>query len=293
MTELRLLVAALGFGLVTASVLALGAVSLTLQFAVTNYVNFAYGAILTLGAYLCASLTNTAIGFWGAVPITIAVIAAACIVIGIFVDRWFVSRNVPKFTLLLVTFGLALIIEYGIQAIWGPNDEQLNIGVSRAYAIGPLRLTLQQELVIACTAGLVVCLHFVLRYTNLGKKMRAVADSTVLASTSGINYRGVILQTWILTGLMTGVASVVLAVDELTYSPTLGDTIVFLLFASLIAGGLGSPYGTLIGALIIGLFTEEAGVIFPAVYKTDVALIVVIAALLFRPNGIMPAKVRE
>lgn len=292
MNEVHILLLGVGFGLVTASVLALGAVSLTLQFAVTNYVNFAYGAILTLGAYLCATLT-TSIGFWGAAIVTVVAVAAVCFVIGVFVDRWFVRRNVPKFTLLLVTFSLALIIEYGIQAIWGPNDEQLNVSPGHAISVGPFRLTTPQIVIILCTILLVTCLQLVLKFTPLGKRMRAVADSTILSSTSGINNRQVIFQTWILTGLLSGAASVVLAVDELTYAPTLGDTIVFLLFASLIAGGLGSPYGTLIGAVIVGLVTEVAGVVFPAVYKTDVALVVVIAALLFKPDGILPAKIRE
>jgi branched-subunit amino acid ABC-type transport system permease component len=281
---------AVGFGLVTASVLAIASVGLTLQFGVTNYVNFAYGDFMSLGAYLTFEL-NTG----GHMDVWLATAVSAVLMgfVGVATDRFLLSpftRRFPNlFYVLIVTFGLSLILLNVISAIWSPNYQQLPVATENPLHLGPFLLTPSQVAIFGVGVALMFLVHFLLTRTKLGKAMRAMSDNTSLAMVSGIDTRLVTSITWWITGALSGVAGSVLAIDLGTITPAVGETFLFVIFASVILGGIGKPYGAMLGALVIGLATEISAVAINSAYKLDVAFLILVIVLLVRPQGIIAA----
>jgi neutral amino acid transport system permease protein len=128
-------------------------------------------------------------------------------------------------------------------------------------------------------------LHYLLRNTKIGKAMRAVADNLDLARVSGINVDQVVLWTWVIAGTLTalggGMYGLITAVR-----PNMGWFLILPMFASVILGGIGNPYGAIAGAFVIGIVQELSTYFLPTEYKLAVALLVMIAVLLFRPQGL-------
>lgn len=279
-----------GFGLVTASILAIAAVGLTLQFGVTNYVNFAYGDFMTLGAYLSYELSTFGMDIWLAMVIS----ALAMGVVGVAVDRLLLSPFVRRFNnvffVLIVTFGLSLIMLNLIDIIWSPNFRQLPISAENPLHLGPFLLTPSQVAIFGIGLFLMASVHLLLTQTKLGKAMRAMADNHTLATVSGIDTRLVTSLTWFLAGAMSGLAGTVLAIDLGSITPGVGETFLFVIFAAVILGGIGKPYGAMLGALVIGLATEVSATLINPAYKLDIAFLLLVVVLLFRPQGIVPSR---
>jgi branched-subunit amino acid ABC-type transport system permease component len=280
-----------GFGLVTASILALAAMGLTLQFGITNFVNFAYGDFLTLGAYLSWTLNTKAhLSIWvsmviGALSMGVIAVAVNHFLLGPFARRF---RNV--FSVMIVTFGLSLILLNLIQAIWGPNYQQYQVAAQNPLRVGPFLLTADQLIIFGIGAALMLAIHLLLTRTRLGKAMRAMSDNASLAAVTGINTRAVTAVTWFLTGTLAGLAGTVLGLNIASITPSTGETFLFVIFAAVILGGIGKPYGAMLGALIIGVATEISAVIINAAYKLDVAFALLIIVLLIRPQGLLAVK---
>ena len=177
----------LGFGLITASVLAIAAVGLTLQFGVTNFVNFAYGEFMTLGAYLTYVFNvGLHLNIWVALVIGSLLSAVAGFAINRLVIRPFVRRRVSLFILLVVTIGLSLFLENGIQAIWGPNFQKYVMHAGSSFKLGSMIWTVQELVIIGIAALMMIGVHLILKYTRLGRSMRAMSDNSDLARISGI-----------------------------------------------------------------------------------------------------------
>ena len=281
----------LGFGLVTASILALAAMGLTLQFGITNFVNFAYGDFLTLGAYI-AWTANTKLhqSIWLAMVIGALGMGILAAALNHFVIGPFARRFTNLFYVVIVTFGLSLILLNLIQAVWGASYQQYRTSAQRPLHVGPLLLTADQLIIIAIGAALMLAIHLLLTRTKLGKAMRAMSDDPSLAMVSGINTRAITAVTWFLTGALAGLAGTVLGLNISSITPSTGETFLFVIFAAVILGGIGKPYGAMLGALIIGLATEISAVVINGAYKLDVAFALLIIALLARPQGLFTAK---
>jgi branched-subunit amino acid ABC-type transport system permease component len=284
---------AVGFGLVTASVLALAAVGVTLQFGVTNYVNFAYGAYMTLAGYVAWELdTKLGMNVWLAIGLTTGIMAFFSVAINKLILNPFNRRNPPRVYMLIVTLGLWLFVSNLIPAIWGTDVHSLNSGSNAPIKIGFILLTTQQIAIFFIAAIVMLAVHLLLTKTKLGKAMRAMSDDPGLAGVSGIDGDFIVTITWVLVGLLVGLAGCVLAVNVVSFDPGYGDGILFVVFAAVILGGIGQPYGTMLGALIIGLATEISAVVVTSTYKSDVAFGLLIVMLLIRPQGLVPSKGR-
>lgn len=278
---------AVGFGLVTASVVAIAAVGLAIQFGVTNYVNFAFGDFMALGAYL--SWEMNAQLRWN---IWIALVCGSLLMglISVLIDRFLLGPFARRFKktvfVLIVTFGLSLILLNLTSAIWGTQVNRYASSGGHPLHIGPFLLTQQQLIVIALAILLMFAVHLILTRTRIGKSMRAMSDNTTLAMTSGIDTRRITGITWFLSGTFAGLAGTILGITEASLTPSAGETYLFVIFAAVIMGGIGSIYGAMIGALIIGLATEVSAVYIDPSYKLDVAFVFLILTLLIRPSGI-------
>ena len=277
-----------GFGLVTASVLSIAAVGLSLQFGITNYINFAYGDFMALGAFFTYVLNNEVLhwNIWIALIGGSLLVGVFAVLVSRFILSPFARRFDKTFYVLIVTFGLSLILLNLMYAIWGATVRFYNVPINRALHIGPLLLTTYQLIVMAIAVVLMIAIALLLKTTRLGKSMRAMSDNTTLAMTSGIDTRRITTITWFLSGTMAGLAGSVLGLTEGNLTPSSGELFLFVIFAAVIVGGVGSIYGAMAGAVLIGLATEVSAAFINPAYKLDVAFVILILTLLFRPSGL-------
>jgi branched-subunit amino acid ABC-type transport system permease component len=116
--------------------------------------------------------------------------------------------------------------------------------------------------------------------------MRAMSDNSTLAMTSGIDTRRITTLAWFLSGILAGIGGTVLGITQASLTPGSGETFLFVIFAAVIVGGVGSIYGAMVGAVIVGLATEVSALFINPSYKLDIAFVILILALLFRPSGL-------
>ena len=278
-----------GFGFVTASVLAIAAVGLSLQFGITNYVNFAYGDFMALGGFFAYVLNNQVfhLDIWVALVLGAFGMGLLAVVINRLILGPFARRFRSSHYVLIVTFGLSLILLNLEYSIWGAQVRFFHMPISQAQSIGPLLLTRNQMIVMGIAVALMVAVHTMLRVTRLGKCMRAMSDNTTLAMTSGIDTKRITTITWFLSGSLAGVAGVVLGISEGNLTPASGELFLFVIFAAVIVGGVGSIYGAMAGAVLIGMATEISAAFINPAYKLDIAFVILILALLIRPSGLL------
>lgn len=279
---------AVGFGLVTAAVLSLAAVGLTLQFGITNYVNFAYGEFLTLGAYFAWVLNwKLHLNIWLAMIGGALLVGVCGVLINQFLLRPFVRKGIALRYILIVTFGLSLILINSILAIWGADFQRFNVDSQQPLKMGPFSFTPNQLIIILVAVLVMLAIHLLLSQTKLGKAMRAMSDNHELAQVSGIDNNRITAFTWLISGCLAGLAGVVLALDVTSFQPTFGNDFLFVVFAAMILGGVGSPYGAMLGAVVIGLATEVSADFVNSAFKDDIAFALLILILLLRPQGIL------
>jgi branched-chain amino acid transport system permease protein/neutral amino acid transport system permease protein len=283
---MNIFVASVGFGLITSAVLAIAAVGFTLQFAVTDVLNLAFAAVMTAGAFTAYWLNQHGVTIWLALLVAMAACSALSVLLNLVVYAPFQRRGSSSITIVIVSLGMALIIEFGIQAIVGGVNVSYAMSQGHTYTAGGLTLTTVQLVIIALSLVVMAGAHFLLRYTKLGKAMRATAANRSLARNCGIRTSRVITTTWALTGALGGLAGTVFAIDIGSFGPTSTDLFVVLILAAVFLGGPGHAYGAMIGALLIGVATEVSAAYIPPDYKYVVAFVVLLAMLAVRPSGL-------
>lgn len=279
----------IGFGLVTAAILALATVPLSLQMSVARIPNFAHGEILTVGAY-AAYVVNEHGGniYLEALAAALAGGVAAFLLNALLLQPF--ARRRPKLLILFIlTIAASLIIQNILLLFFTGNSLAYQLPASPPHHIGPFLLTGLNLFTIAAALVVMLAVHGLLKYTKFGKAQRAVADSRELARVTGINSERIIQITWLLDGLIAGFAGFLLGISSGTLTPTLGQGYLLVIFAAAILGGIGRPYGAMTGALVIGLAMEISALYIPASYKEVVAFGLLILTLLLRPNGIFAA----
>ncbi|HEX6452443.1 MAG TPA: branched-chain amino acid ABC transporter permease, partial [Trebonia sp.] len=250
------LLASLGFGLVTASVLAVAAVGFTLQFGVTDVLNLAYGAVMIAGAYLAYVINAAGVNVWIALVVAVAACAAGSVLLNAGVYAPFQRRGASAITMVIVSLGMTLIIEFGVQAIAGGTSVSYAMSSGPSVRAGGLNLSAVQLTVIGLSLLVMAGSHVLLRYTKLGKAMRATAANKTLARNCGVRTGRVIAVTWAVTGALCGLAGVVFAMDAGSFDATSTDLFLVLILAAVFLGGPGQAYGAMLGAVIIGVATE-------------------------------------
>ena len=284
---MSLFLASVGFGLVTASVLAIASVGFTLQFGVTDVLNLAYGAIMILGAFLAYLVNENGISVWLGMLVAMAACSVVSVLLNGVIYTPFQRRGASPITMVIVSLGMTLIIEFGVEAVAGGVPVSYTMGNGPAFATGGLTLTGVQLVVMALAVLCMAGVHVLLRYTKLGKAMRATAANRTLARNCGIRTGRVITATWALTGALCGLAGTVFAIDAGSFDATSTDVFLVLILAAVFLGGPGQPYGAMLGALVIGLATEVSAVFIPADYKYVIAFVALLIMLGVRPTGLL------
>jgi branched-chain amino acid transport system permease protein/neutral amino acid transport system permease protein len=287
---MSIVVSSVAFGLVAASVLAVAAVGFTLQFAVTNVLNLAFAAVMTASAFVAYWVNERGVSIW----VAILAAAAAGVALSVFLNRAVYSpfrrRKTSPIGIVIVALGMTLIIEFGTQAIAGPTNVSYRMSQGRTLALGSFRLTAAELAIIVISVVLMVAVHVLIRYTRLGKAMRATACNENLARNSGIRTERIVTVTWVISGALCGVAGAVFGMDAGTFGATSTDLFLVLILAAVFLGGPGEPYGAMLGALVIGLGTEISAAVFVSDYKDVVAFVVLLAMMAVRPTGLLGAK---
>jgi neutral amino acid transport system permease protein len=279
-------------GLVTGSVIAIAAVGVSIVYGILRLVNFAYGDFLAFGA-LAAYAFNKPLGI-ALVPATLlAMVLTAALSVGLDVVLWrpLRAKRAGFMSLFLASIGLALVLRQALLLGYGPQPEEYRVNPYKVYVLGSVRLSEAQFISIITAAAVIVVVGLFLSRTTLGRTMRALADDRELAAIAGVNVARMIAFTWILSGLLAGVAGVLAGLVQTTFDPNFGFSLLLPIFAAVVLGGIGSAYGALAGGLLLGLAMELStwpslfGGVNP-VYKPVVAFVVLAAALMVRPQGL-------
>ncbi|HEX6521358.1 MAG TPA: branched-chain amino acid ABC transporter permease [Streptosporangiaceae bacterium] len=286
---MSLFLASLGFGVVTAAVLAIAAVGFTMQFAVTDVLNLAYGAVMIAGAYVAYEVNQAGASVWLGMLAAAAAGAVASVALNQGIYTPFQRRGSEPITLVIVSLGMTLIIEFGLQAIVGGTNVSYTMSQGPTVKASGLELTAVQFVIIGLSVVVCAAVHVLLRYTKLGKAMRATAANRNLARNCGIRTDRVVTVTWALTGALCGIAGTVFAINNGSFGATSADLFLVVILAAVFLGGPGQAYGAMAGAVIIGLATEISAAYITPSYKDGIAFIVLLAMLAVRPAGLFGA----
>jgi len=290
---LNVFLGALGFGIASGALIALGALGFTLQFGLSNILNVAYGAFLTLAAFIGYALVGAGLNPW--LAMLLASLATAVFSVAFYESlvKGLIRRGASVGSLVIATFAAGIVLEYAIVSVVGPQVVSYGVQPGATVRLGPIAWSTLQVITIALAAALMLALHLVLTRTTLGRAIRATAVNRTLARSSGIRTDQVVRLTWFLSGLLAGVAAVSLALTTESFDFTFGATFLIVIIAAAVVGGIGQPYGAMLGGLLIGLTTEVSAAYLSPAYRDVVAFLLLIGMLLFRPTGILGTHTRR
>lgn len=272
-------------GLIEGLVVALPALAMTLVMGVNRFPNAASGDLLTTGAYAAVAV-QWLLGWplWAAALLGAVITAAVSATAYRLIFRQLAGR--PMVASMLAAIGLGFLLRSLISFFAGHDQRTFDLPLVRAWNFGGVRL-LPTDLVIAALAVACLALVFVLIYrTSFGRQLRAVADSADLARASGIRAGGLMISLWLLVGALSAVGGVLLGMKAVV-TPDMGWESLIPAFAAMVLGGIGSPVGAVLGALLLGVVQELAVPLLGPSYKLVLAFAVLAGVLLLRPAGLM------
>lgn len=296
-------------GLVYSSIIVLGSIGLSLIYSIAGFANFAHGDTMTVGAYgtliafgaiggIGFSVLGIPMGFFLALLIGLAIAAAVAIATEKIV---YDPLDIGSIGMLITSIGVAFVYRAVIQLGFGADAAQYDIGTLRPidwlvpYGI---RITEHDIAIIISAAVLVAGLHVLLQHTDLGRKMRAMADNPDLARASGIRTDRIKRWSWIIGAGLAGAGGGFLGLFN-QLEPRMGFNVLLIIFAAVILGGIGSVYGAMLGGFLIGMVVEmmpllsDLGIPIGIEYAEAVAFVIMVAVLLVRPTGIAGEAVGE
>ncbi len=290
------------YGLVSGSIITLGAIGLSLTFSILRFSNFAHGELMTSGAYLGLAFlllfSPLVPGRFGQlsfgpaiIPAVICAMAANSL-LAVGIDRLVYRRlrRAKAVLLLMASVGVAFVVRNLILFSAGPEPLYFSHRIQRALRFWGIRLKADQLFILAAAFVTVLLLHLFLKYTKTGKAMRAMADNRDLAQVSGIDTERIVMWTWAVGASLAALGGILAGIENKLVTPELGWQILLPLFAAVILGGIGSPYGAMVGGMIIGLAEEVSTAFVSTAYKPAIAFGVLVLMLLIRPQGLFGRK---
>ncbi|MBW2705632.1 MAG: branched-chain amino acid ABC transporter permease, partial [Deltaproteobacteria bacterium] len=314
------------------AVYAMGAIGVTLIFGILRFAHFAHGDMMTMGAFFAFGLTAlfpTAGQAFG-LPTGFVMMPAAMLltaIIAVLIDKTFYqplrNNNVSPVTMVMASIGVTLMLQGlirlfgGIEAkhfFYAERKDIFRLELPFEAASRKIVITEPQILLFVFTLVAVLTLHYILTQTRMGKAMRAVSDNADLARVSGINTQKVIIVTWLIAGSLAAAAGTLLSLD-VSLKPDLSFNLLLPIFAAAIVGGVGNPFGAVVGGFVVGFaetlsifnwaiflrpfedslpewFELPAKLAFvPTEYKITVPFFILIVILIWRPTGILKGKV--
>jgi branched-chain amino acid transport system permease protein len=278
----------LNFGLL----LGLAAIGLSLVFGTMGLSNFAHGEMVTVGAV--GALIFSSLGLPVYIALPLGVLAGG--VLGWSMDaglfRPMRRRGLGIVQVMIVTIGLSLAIRYIIQFNIGGATQMLPPLSTARITIGPTSIGVNDLLSMGLSLVVLVIFAWWLMKTRTGKATRAISDNSSLAAASGIDVERVLRIVWVVAGMLAALSGILWAYFRPGLRWDMGTQILLFIFAAGILGGLGTAFGALIGAIIVGVLVETSAMVLPADLKYVGALGLMIIVLLFRPQGILGRRER-
>ena len=284
---MSLYAAAFGFGLVSLAVIAVGAVGFTMQFGITNLINLAYGDIMITSAFAAYFFNHAGVNIWIALLAGAAIGAIFSFLLNRFVYGPFQRRGTPLIGMVIVSLAIGIMTSNLLLAFVGSDNVSYRQYPGSTVRVAGIILTTEQLLLIGVAVVLMLGIHALLRYTRLGKAMRATAANATLARNCGIPTGRVIDAVWLITGALCGMAGTIAAMNSDSFAVANGSGFLITILAAAVLGGAGQPYGAMLGAVIIGELTELSAAVISPEYKAVVAFSVLVLVMVLRPQGLL------
>jgi len=287
-----LLIIGLKFG----AIIALASIGLSLVFSVTGLVNFAHGDVVTLGAVIAFFFNASPLGpqwhiLLAAIP-AIALTAAFGGAQELWMWRPLRKRQVGLISMIVISIGLAFTMRYLILVFFnGLPRPFTDYVIQDDISILGVSLVPKNLVIIGFTVIVLAVVGLFLQRTKLGTAMRAVADNSDLAESSGIDVKRVVLVTWVVGSGLAGLGGVMFGISE-QVQWDMGFKLLLLIFAAVVLGGLGTAFGAMLGGGIVGVAVEMSTLVVPTEFKTVIALGVLVLMLLVRPQGLLGSRER-
>ena len=287
---MHFLIPAVGFGIASGVIIALGALGFTLQFGLSDTLNIAYGAFVTAAAFLGYFFIRLGVNVW----ITMVIVSLLTGILSIayyeFLLRGLIRRGLRFGGLVIATLAAGIVIEYVVVFISGPQALSYGNETGRTLRLWEITLSSTQVVLIVVSAALMLGLHLVLSLTTLGRMMRATAVNRTLARSCGIRTEWVTRGVWGISGILCGCTGVALAMTTVAFDFTVGSTFLISMIAAAVVGGIGQPYGAMFGGLVIGLTEQISAAYWNPSYSDVVAFGLLIVVLLIRPRGLFSVE---
>jgi neutral amino acid transport system permease protein len=283
-------------GLKLGAIIAMASIGLSLIFGVTGLVNFAHGEMVTMGAVIAYFFHLSPLGpQW---PLLIAAIPAILLTAAFgwinetALWRPLRRRRVGLISMLVISIGLSFSVRNGINILFGGEPRTYaDFAVQQPIQIFGVQTVPKNMFIIVFSILVLIGVGMFLLYTKTGTAMRAVADNRDLAESSGIDVERVILVTWVVGAGLAGLGGVLEGASE-TVQWDMGFKLLLLIFAAVVLGGLGTAFGAMVGAFIVGVTVEMSTFWIDASVKNAVALALLVVMLLIRPQGILGNRER-
>jgi branched-chain amino acid transport system permease protein/neutral amino acid transport system permease protein len=287
------------WGIMLGGIIALGAIGLTLVYGVLKFPNFAHGALVTIGAY-------AAFGIMRALPqgpalrpfsfgweLIAALIMALPVVafVALVVDRILFyplrKRNASLVLFAMASLAGTFFLRSVIYLVWGSDFHFYYPGRSNPALHLPLDIRVQADQIFVFVLAIILVglVYLLLEHSKMGKAMRATANNPDLAQVRGINTERVIAWTWAIGGVLAAAGGVMYALAS-QLRPEMGFFLLLPIFAAAIMGGVGSPVGALVGAVIIGIAEQLSASFLNPAYGPAVAFALMIVVLVIQPQGL-------
>ena len=252
----------------------------------TRVINFAQGEMATFTTFVAWSLINHGLSFWAAFPIVLAIAFAG----GVAIERVVIRpvESAPTLTIVIVTLGLALLLNGLMNVKWGGGERQFHGPFStRTIDVGGVPFSVQDIGIVAVSIGLVALLGLFFRYTKLGLGLRAAALNPESSRLAGVRVGWMLAFGWGLAAVLGAVGGMMIA-PVVFLDPNMMQTVLLYAFAAAVLGGLDSPIGAVVGGLVLGLTIDLLGRYVDwigSTLKLPVALGLILVFLLVRPQG--------
>ena len=280
-------------GISLGSVYAIIALGYTMVYGIAKMLNFAYGDVIMVGAYICFFAINSY-----HLPPIVGVLAAmaVCTVLGVVIERLAYKplRQAPSLAVLITAIGMSYFLQNAAQLRWSSNPKVFpSIFGNVSLSLGPISVSLTTLVTIAACVVIMIALTTFTGQTKMGKAMRACSEDKGAAQLMGINVNTTISVTFAIGSALAAVAGVLLCSAYPTLQPTTGSMPGIKAFTAAVFGGIGSIPGAFLGGILLGIIEIFAKGLISTQMSDAIVFAVLIIVLLVKPAGLLGKQIRE
>jgi len=278
-------------GLIAGAIYSLVALGFSLIYSTCNFSDFAHGSTVSFSAYFLYFLfLSHGINFWLVIILTIIFASIFGLLVNVIVFRELRKRKASNLILMMASFSLLIVFESLILILFGADVKTIGfIPVTEGLQILGAIITPLQIVIVSVSFLLLVIFFFFMKKSKIGKAMRAVSDNKDVAEIVGISSERIYNWSFVIGSAIAGIGGILVGLEQ-NLQPTMGTNLMIKGFTAAIIGGIGSPFGAVLGSYLLG-FSENFGIWYlPSGYKDAIAFVILFIFLLFRPQGILGKK---